>query len=479
MLRGQPPRGCSGNVPSSMPASVASVELTGGAGFLFEDEVAAFFLAAMLAGSHPYGADLGTIRAVSWQKSGLGWSIDDLLVTFLRPETGILALSIKSDRQVTQTGFPEDFVAAAWEQFTSQDIASPFTQGRDLLALAVGELAGTVRQAWHTLLRDACLGSAEEIANRYSSPGQSNLIGRRLLQSLVRNGGPPTGDTVDFAKHLRLLHFDLRDTGSQAQSLAIWSCQQAIRSGQDDDARRLWQRLVGLAGEYRAAGGWLDVAGVVARLRGDFDLRDRIDDVADWRDLDRHSREAAEQVSLSIGGRVSLVRPDILDDLRAKVATSQSLVLVGDGGTGKSGLARRLVEDRRTFARYLWLNGASLDFESMTLVERHLGLKTPLSDLLSRCTASHSCLVLDGLEVFSTRALARAATILAALAPHPAARGWTIVATARPQAVGNVRTTLVRSGIDGSAIATRYIDAPSDLECDTVLATSPRLEQFL
>ena len=96
-----------------MARAVKSVQFTGGAGFDYEDRVAALFLAAMASRAFPFGSDLGRITRLDWQTRCDGWLLDDLGVSFQSTETAVLALSIKSDRQVTQGGFPASFVEAA------------------------------------------------------------------------------------------------------------------------------------------------------------------------------------------------------------------------------------------------------------------------------------------------------------------------------------------------------------------------------
>src|SRR5262245_24349411 len=85
----------------------AAVGLTGGAGFRYEDHVAARFLIDMLAGTNALGADFGRVVRVDWQARDLGWLLDDLALTFAGAEGERAAgCSCKRHRQVTAGGFP-------------------------------------------------------------------------------------------------------------------------------------------------------------------------------------------------------------------------------------------------------------------------------------------------------------------------------------------------------------------------------------
>jgi hypothetical protein len=427
----------------------------------------------MLSGTHPYGADLGTITGLSWQTRGDGWKVDDLAVRFLRSASGTLGLSLKNDRQVTSSGFPEHFIRAAWEQYADTQPSNPFQRERDLIGIGVGEIAETVLEAWHTLLGDLRVGDPERIAARYSKPGESPALGRRLLQSFVSVEHPTLVGAASLARHLRLFHFNFRDTGSLAQAGALWACQIALQSGTATEARNLWTRLLALAAEHRRAGGSLDQSSLVAELRKEFQLKDRPDHASAWVRLDRRSRERVDDLTDSIANRLSLLRSDVMNDLLSLVATGQCILLVGEGGAGKSALAKRLATHPVSFQRYLWLDAASLDHESLDEIEKDVGLSVRLPELLAECAASSSCLVLDGLETFSTRAIARATALVKTLTPNPAVRGWTVVATTRPQAIEQAHFVFRQLRVSESMLSTFYVEHATPQDCAAVLASCP------
>lgn len=82
-----------------------------------------------------------------------------------------------------------------------------------------------------------------------------------------------------------------------------------------------------------------------------------------------------------------------------------------------------------------------------------------------------ACLVLDGLEVFSQRALARASSLLELLGPEPSLHGWTVLVTTRPQTVESAHRLIVRAGIVSGSTDPIYVRPLSDSECSQVLKT--------
>src|SRR5438132_9486636 len=61
-----------------MAKKEAPAALTGGAGFNYEDYVAARFLIDLLAGTSSLGVAFGRLARVDWQARDAGWLIDDL-----------------------------------------------------------------------------------------------------------------------------------------------------------------------------------------------------------------------------------------------------------------------------------------------------------------------------------------------------------------------------------------------------------------
>ena len=85
----------------------ASPELTGGAGFSYEDTVAAYYLAALLKeeGAAP---QLGSVISVAVQQAGHGHPMDDVIVGFMR-DGGVATVGLQVKRRVTISAADQDF----------------------------------------------------------------------------------------------------------------------------------------------------------------------------------------------------------------------------------------------------------------------------------------------------------------------------------------------------------------------------------
>jgi hypothetical protein len=125
----------------------ATTRSTAGTGFDFEDKVAAWLLTKMLRGE-PIAGINATGTQLQMQTESLGWDIDDILasgVAIVSGGTPHLALSCKSNVQVTSSGRPADFVSAAWRLWRK---AEPMRHGSDSLALVTRGLNATFDAVW-------------------------------------------------------------------------------------------------------------------------------------------------------------------------------------------------------------------------------------------------------------------------------------------------------------------------------------------
>src|SRR5216683_936215 len=295
-----------------MAKKKAPAKLTGGGGFRHEDLEAARFLLDLLGGTNSLGQDFGRVARVDWQARDAGWLADDLALSCnALGETRAAGLSIKSNRQVTASGFPANFVEIAWRHWLGEGTARKPQDHSDAVVLITGQLAHNVETAWSKTLSETLNTAPERMVARLSGAAkeegsQASHIQRALFESFrcpgqLREYGD-TGEiaTVQLLRHVRLLHFDYEAQPSRDQGRALADCQSILSSGEPAEAAALWDRLIGFAAERRVAGGSADLPELLAGLRGEFPLRDHPDYRQDWEALNRHSKQAMDDVRTEI-----------------------------------------------------------------------------------------------------------------------------------------------------------------------------------
>jgi hypothetical protein len=233
-------------------ATAATTRSTAGPGFHFEDQVAAWLLLQALTGQELPGVK-GTVTRLQMQVNALGWHHDDILFT---TDAGPgderhLAISCKSNEQVSAAGLPADFVERAWKQWDPKD-AQPVRRDADCLMLATRQRHNAFQATWSEIElaaadADPALGLARILATaKY----------RRIFDS-VKNPAKAAGLTISdievlaLIRHIEVMPFDFDIAGGQFQKLAENACRSLLASGDLTEARKLWTALVGRAEKVR------------------------------------------------------------------------------------------------------------------------------------------------------------------------------------------------------------------------------------
>jgi hypothetical protein len=467
-----------------MPKKKAPVQVTGGGGFRYENSAAARFLLDLLSGTNSLGAEFGRVTRVDWQARDTGWLADDLVITCAHPDGERTAgVSVKSAQQVTAGGFPKDFVEIAWAQWFGSGTNRKLSGGDDSIVLIVGSMAHDVEDAWSSFLRDALKTTPARMAARLSEtdPGagvQSSALQRALVanfacpEALRGEGQHDDNAKIELLRRVRLLYFDYDKTPSREHARALDDCQRILRSGDAADAARLWQKLTGIADEKRT-GGSIDLPQLLARLRGEFELREHPDYRRDCEVLDCASQEAMADVHTEIAGLPPLTRAGERTRVQSRLDQNAACFLVGDSGSGKSALAKAIAA--ASYPRVVWLGPHNLDCETPADFERSLGINRPLSDILN-ATAERCLVVFDGVERFDLRAIRLTCRLIADIHADGAAPHVHFLLTAQFEAANQLVRRFVEFAAPESLREPVPITPPSLTDVQSLVSAVPGLQ---
>lgn len=444
-----------------------------GGGYPVENEAVALVLAHLLARSSPFHPPGGIVERVDTQRPATEWHLDDLLVTarVLRRQHR-LAFSIKSNRQITREGFPSDFIRDAWEQLL-HDSSDVFVEDRDYLGLLTAPLDVDLRTAVYELLRLARDQEPDDLAMQIGLPNRTNAVVRKLHRSAQCPDDLAAKHAVDVEKSGgRLLRrvlwspLDFEDDGSVQRAQAITLCRGLLRSGSEQLALALWERLQKIADRLRRSAGGIDLPRLIDELRVEFELRDFPDYEADWERIGEDTQSALSRVRTTIGGRVSLPRTEDHDAVTARLADQRTAVLLGASGTGKSAVAKSQAQSFMERGKVLWLNAERLGARTLAEWRTHLGLNHPLGDVVRTVPASEGLLVFDGLDrLYGEAGFAAAAEFVAAARIGDTASAWRLLITCTPEEWGRVRDRLAsRSVALPDAPISLGLPGPGDLQ---------------
>ena len=259
---------------------------TAGAGFDFEDHVAAWLLLKVLTGQPLPGIE-GSGTRLQMQVEPLGWVIDDILLTGVvsANDQRRIAISCKSNQQVTGSGLPADFVAQCWRQWSKTD-ENPMTPRKDKLMLATRGRHNAFMATW-TDLKDAACSSDSELALRRMTATAKH---RKVFQSVKgpandAGANPSDADVVEMINTMEIMPVDFQMVGSEYEGAAIAASRSLLVNNSLSEGNVLWQELLTQAKNARLGSGTIKVFDLWHTLRRTFRLKDYPDHESSWQKL--------------------------------------------------------------------------------------------------------------------------------------------------------------------------------------------------
>ena len=326
-----------------------STELTAGAGFAFEDGVAAFYLASILTEGDLLGLPETAAATARFQRGGQGHPLDDLILEgrLRQGETARLDLQVTTTLRLTASHDKfADIVCRAWETITG----GGFRDGLDRVGAATRTIG---EQPLHDLrfLCDAARFSASDAdfearIDGFSRSRQAILDAVRELIGRATDAPATMADARRLLRHFVLLRFDV--LGDAAPEAHAATERLRGRLANDDRARahELWLRLLHIAQTAKVTGGGLDRATLESELRTGFDLAPEQSLRADLDQMAAEAGLALASIHDAIDG-VRLSRDDLRDRVRTAGGKAGLVHLIGRPGSGKSVLLKDVAE---TFA---------------------------------------------------------------------------------------------------------------------------------
>jgi len=463
-----------------MARNVATPKQTAGGGYTFEDKVSASFLLKMLAGDYPLSAEDGQVEAVRFQKRVDGWFLDDLVLLLRRPDdsTCALAASVKSNTQITESGFPADFGDAVWEQRLHVG-TQQFDVNSDYLLLVTSTIELEVKTAWDGLLTKAIEADASHFAARLATSKYSNDIERAIFASLhcppAIDTSKTPADTTELLKRLRHFQFDFGRDPSDEENKCIPRCAELLRDGGQQQAISLWTRLKQLARELATAGGDLTRAELANRLRRQFSLIEFPNYVSDWAKISADFTVRTERVRVRLAGSVGLVR----DQAELPKCEQPITALVGASGSGKTVLAKQLASEAASHGHVVWLTPADLNATSISVQFADLGLTYSFLELVEQSIGQAGFIIVDGVERLTQEGLSNLAVLLRRSRSNTNSTAWSFVFTCVIDSWERTLSALKREYSDVLNVAVKTVEFRFNRHRDQIVEAFPTISQML
>lgn len=465
---------------------MTSPELTGGAGYTYEDTVPAYYLAAMICGTTAAALNSWIVQRVAQQQKDFGEPLDDVIIDAASSiDQTVMRLSLQVKREITisaaQTN--NDFreaIQGCWETLQKPD----FREKVDRVGLVTGSVAEGTSRAFETVCewaRASC--SSETFMQRFAKGGNASKTHREVAEAVRQvaqtSSLPLSNDQLyRLFSHLVLIRFDFLHAGSTNEAEVIANLQRALSPDQVGRAGELWNRLRQFARDGSGRSADHSRASLLRELHG-WRFAAAPAFAGDMLILRNRTRHWLDQQVDDIGG-THLSRQPLRNSLRTQMTTHRLTLIKGPPGVGKTVLLSSLLEELARDGTTLFLTANLLSGRSWQEYSRSIGLATTsIEPLLVEIAATgQTILFIDGLDRIAPEQRPILTDLLGQILKNPALAGWRVVATSRDAGIDPLRNwippSLLNEGVG-------YVDVENltDDEASTLAGVLPALRALL
>ena len=464
-----------------------SPELAGGAGFTFGDQVAARYLACLLAEAEGVGLRDRIVCRVALEQRDAGEPLDDIIVDARAPDGSLARLSLQVKRELTISAAKtnidfRDVIRDAWATLDKPG----FRAGIDRVGAVTGPSVAAAKARTLQTLAELARASAstEDFAARFKAGGSASeeqiaMLGdlRTITRDLGRSDGD--GDLHRLLSHFVLIKLDALHEGAEGDARTVDLLRQALRLEERVRANDLHHRIQTLARKGAGRARSWDVAALRRDLAPMFALAALPSSAPDLEKLTAVARSAAASIGDRIGP-VSIQRP-AFDAMVAQELEQHRFVAVrGLPGSGKSALLRRQVEEALAKGPALLLKADRLTGGGWAAFAAQLGLRMldPLPVLAEIGIVGTPVLFIDGLDRIDKAQREIVVDLIRTIEEAPELARWRVLATLRDVGMEPVRTWLPRF-FERGRFASLGVGSFDDAEARELGAARPELQPLL
>ncbi|MGJ0508830.1 MAG: hypothetical protein ACR652_17225 [Methylocystis sp.] len=457
----------------------ASTELTGGAGFTYEDTVVAYYLAHLLRHERAAGQP-GIITSVAVQRQGYGHPMDDVIVGLDDAGTK-RSLDLQVKRSVTISSADQQFkeiVAAAVKTQGSHD----FAKGSDACGFVVEHVTDTTFRSLSRLINKAKASpDPNDFGQYFAQTGTAGADDKKLREGLrTLTGAANLDEEVSFYRSFAALHLAGLEEGGALRAEIVNRLQELVADNVDGQDILLFDRLCRIVREGAAnAAKWTRLS-LLAQLQGSVRLKvaPKFSDCINR--LNAESLDALNEVSETVDD-FHVARDDLQAEV-AKVLQKHRVVSIGGlPGCGKSAMLKHFAANAAQSGPILFLKNDRLHGTSWATFATALGLRhSHAPDLLAEIGASGTpILFIDGIDRIRPDQQHIITDLIRAIESDPSLQSWKVLASSRDQGLEAYRAWFPQSFYFEMGMGSVSVREFSDDEADLLAKSKPNLRSLL
>lgn len=463
-----------------------SPELASGAGFTFENLIAARYLAALLTEQVMPGAG-GVVTAVALQQRDFGEPLDDVIVD-VRTASGAparLSLQCKATLVISDATTNTDFREIIRDSVGTLH-KKDFREDKDRYGAATRSVAKGTSDTLTKLCelaRDS--DSYDHFAQRFVAGGNASAEQRDMKAVIGTLVAEVTGADFSeqflyrFLRHFVLIQFDYLHEGAVDSAEAVNSVRPALRETDAASAGALWALLCEVAREGAGRSAQFLRPGLVMRLDRSIPLAAAASLRGDLAKLTALAKDWVADIDDDVRG-ARLARDKLAAQLANLLTTDRFIQLRGLPGSGKSVLLRQSVEASLKVGSVLFLKSDRLEGKSWKSFAQMMGLSgadlVPL--LVELGTVGTPVLYVDGIDRVEKEHQGVVADVVRAILTDPLLANWRIVISLRDAGSEPVRTWLPNL-FENGVLCTVDVGALDDDEAGALAEARPELATVL
>ncbi|WP_321341593.1 AAA family ATPase [uncultured Cohaesibacter sp.] len=456
-----------------------STELTGGAGFTYEDTVVAYYLVALLREESAALQD-GIVRSVAVQQAGHGYPMDDLIVeTDQLGEQATLGLQVKTGFAISSSdALFKDVIVRALETRSTPK----FQPKRDTYGFAAEHLAVDRLRTLRRLINWAKSSpDAKHFDGRFTeeaSAANDERVMRDDLKIIIK---PATDEEEwQFYRHLVAIRFDGLGPQGVTRTDLINRLQELVASNEDGQGTLLFDRLCTIVRQGAGTARKWTREALLAQLQGVVPLKVAPNYADDIEILQEFSTTGIDAISDNIDG-IRIERPQIELLIRERLASAKVLNVSGMPGCGKSAMLKRVAIAYAQNGPIVFLKSDLLEGKTWLTFAEALGLKhRTVTSLLAEIGATGTpILFIDGIDRIRPDHRGIISDIVKAIEKNEAFSNWKVLATSRDQGLEAYRTWFPVDFYSGTQISDVPVSAFTDDEATILAEKVPALSRLL